>query len=325
MNHRRHAAGAAALALCIGSTVLSPETATAQTYPSRPVRIVAGFGPGDPNDIIARLVGQWLSDRLGQPFVVENRPGAGSNLATEAVIRSPADGYTLVMVAASAAINATLYNNLKFNFISDVAPVAGIIRQPQLMVVTPSVPATTVREFIDFAKANPGKVNYASPGIGTAPHVAGELFKMLSGVSMPHVVYRGAAPALTDLLSGQVQVMFTAAAGEHVKSGKLRALAVTTTARLDTLPHVPTVKDSVPGFDSSTWFGVGAPKDTPQPVIEKLNIEINNGLANPKLRQQLIDMGGVIISGAPADFGRLIADETERWAKVVKFSGAKVE
>jgi tripartite-type tricarboxylate transporter receptor subunit TctC len=300
--------------------------ARAQAYPTRPVHWVVGFAPGGGNDIVARLMGQWLSERLGQPIVIENRPGEASSIATETVVRAPPDGYTLLFVAPSSAINATLYEKLNFNFIGDIAPV-GIIRIPNVMVVNPSVPAKTVPEFIAYAKANPGKVNMASPGVGTSVHLSGELFKMMTGIDMVHVPYKGAAPALTDLLGGQVQVMFATMPSsiEYIRAGRLRALAVTTAARSQALPGVPTVGEFVPGYEVSTWYGVGAPMGTPTEVIDKINKEINAGLADPKLKARLIDLGGITIVGSPGDFGKLITDETEKWAKVIKFAGIKPE
>jgi tripartite-type tricarboxylate transporter receptor subunit TctC len=314
------AAGAAALPT-------ASRFAWAQAYPSRPVRIVVGFAPGGANDILARLIGQWLSERLGQPFVIENRPGGGSNIATEAVVRAPADGYTLLLVGPPQAINATLYEKLNFNFLRDIAPVAGIIRAPNVMEVNPAVPAKTVPEFIAYAKANPSRVNMASAGNGTGPHMAGELFKMMAGVNFVHVPYRGSGPALTDLLGGQVQVMFDALppSMEHIRTGKLRALAVTTAARSPALPDVPTVSDLVPGYEASASFGVGAPRNTPADIVEKLNKEINVALAEPKLIARLTDLGGAVLPGSPADFGKLIAEETEKWGKVVNFAGIKPE
>jgi tripartite-type tricarboxylate transporter receptor subunit TctC len=301
--------------------------AWAQGYPARPVRIIVGFAPGGANDILARLIGQWLSERLGQPFVIENRPGGGSNSATEAVVRAPADGYTLLLVGPPQAINTTLYEKLNFNFLRDIAPVAGIIRAPNVMEVNPSVPANTVSEFIAYAKANPGRVNMASAGNGTGPHLAGELFKMMAGVNVVHVPYRGSGPALIDLLGGQVQVMFDALppSMEHIRTGKLRALAVTTAARSPALPDVPTVSDFVPGYEASASFGVGTPRATPADIVEKLNKEINVALAEPKLIARLTDLGGAVLPGSPADFGKLIAEETEKWGKVVKFAGIKPE
>jgi tripartite-type tricarboxylate transporter receptor subunit TctC len=299
--------------------------ATAQTYPTRPVRFIIGYPPGGSADITARLLGQWLSERLGQPFVIESRPGASTNIATEAVVRAPPDGYTLLLVAPANAINATLYEKLNFNFIHDIAPVAGIIRFPNVMVVNPSVPAKTVPEFIAYAKANPGRLNMASSGNGSTIHVSGELFKMMTGVNMIHVPYRGGAPALTDMISGQVQVMFdnVPTSIEFIRAGKLRALAVTTATRSEVLPDLPTVADFVPGYEASAWYGVGVPKGTPDDIIEKLNKEINAILAEPKAKARLADLGASLLAGSPADFGKLIADETEKWGKVVKFSGAK--
>ena len=296
-----------------------------QAYPLRPVRLVVGFAAGGPTDITARLIGQWLSERLGQQFVVDNRPGAGSNIAVDAVVRAPADGYTLLVVGATNAVNATLYEKLNFNFIRDIAPVAGMIRVPLIMEVHPSVPAKTVPEFIAFAKANPGKINMASGGNGTTLHVSGELFKMMTGVNMIYVPYRGAGPMLIDLLGGQVQVTFDPMPSsiEYVRAGRLRALAVTTAIRSEALPDVPPVGDFVSGYESSTWYGVGAPKNTPTEIIDKLNKEINAGLADPKIKARLADLGNVGLALSPADFGKLIAEETEKWGKVVKFSGAK--
>ena len=314
------AAGAVALPF-------SPYIARAQAYPTRPVRIVVGYAPAGATDILARLLGQWLTERFGQQFVVENRPGAANNIATEAVTRAPADGYTLLLVNPANAINTSLYDKLSFSFLHDIAPVAGLIRVPNVMEVNPGVPAKTVLEFIAYAKANPGKVNFASGGSGTSVHMSGELFKMLAGVSMVHVPYRGAAPAVTDLIAGQVQVVFDNLPGsiEYIRAGKLRALAVTTTERSTSLPDVPVVADFVPGFEASAWFGIGAPRGTPDDVVATLNREINAGLADPRLKAKLEDLGGMLIAGSPADFGKLIADETEKWAKVVKFSGARAE
>jgi len=299
--------------------------ATAQTYPTRPVRLIIGYPPGGSADITARLLGQWLSERLSQPFVIESRPGASTNIATEAVVRAPPDGYTLLLVAPANAINATLYEKLNFNLISDIAPVAGIIRFPNVMVVNPLVPAKTVPEFIAYAKANPGRLNMASSGNGSTIHVSGELFKMMTGVNMLHVPYRGGAPALTDMISGQVQVMFdnVPTSIEFIRAGKLRALAVTTATRSEVLPDLPTVADFVPGYEASAWYGVGVPKGTPDDIIDKLNKEINAILADPKAKVRLADLGASLLAGSPADFGKLVADETEKWGKVVKFSGAK--
>jgi tripartite-type tricarboxylate transporter receptor subunit TctC len=301
--------------------------AWAQAYPSRPVRIVAPTAPGGAPDILARLIGPWLSGRLGQQFVVENRPGGGSNIGTEAVVRAPPDGYTLLLVSTTNAINATLYEKLNYNFIRDIMPVAGIIRFPLVMVVNPSVPAKTVPEFTAYAKAKPGKINLGSPGIGTPPHVAGELFKMMAGVDLVHVPYRGGGPVMTDLLGGQVQVLFgsTSLTIEQIRAGKLRPLAVTTATRWEGLPDIPTVNDFVSGYEASAVFGLGAPKNTPAEIIDTLNKEINAALADPKMKARLADLGGTVLAGSPADFGKLIAEETEKWGKVVKFSGAKPE
>jgi tripartite-type tricarboxylate transporter receptor subunit TctC len=295
-------------------------TAGAQAYPSRPVRIVVGFPPGGSVDIAARLIGQWLSQHLGQQFVIENRPGAGSNVGTEAMIRAPADGYTLLLVSPGNAINATLYENLSFNFMRDTAPVGGILRAPNVMVVNPSVPATTVAEFIAFAKANPGKINMASTGIGTSTHLSGELFRVMTGVQMVHIPYRGNAPALTDLLAGQVQVLFDSISTSvaHVRAGKLRGLAVTSAARSPALPGLPTVADSVPGYEASAFFGVSAPRNTPPDIIGLINREINAALADAVINNRLADLGGTAIAGSPGDFGKLIADETEKWGKVIR-------
>jgi tripartite-type tricarboxylate transporter receptor subunit TctC len=301
--------------------------AWAQAYPTRPVRLIVPFAAGGSTDITARLMGQWLSERLGQPFVTENRPGAGTNIGTEAVVRAPPDGYTLLLVGPPSAINATLYDKLNFNFIRDIAPVAVVIRVPNVMVVNPSVPAKTVPEFIAYAKTNPRKVNMASSGNGTSPHVAGELFKLMSGVDLVHVPYRGGAPALTDLIAGQVQVYFatTPASIEYIRAGTLRALAVTTAARSEALPDVPTVGEFVPGYEASGWFGVGAPKSTPAEIIDKLNREINAGLADAKIKERLVDLGGTVLALSPAEFGKLIADETEKWGKVIRATNIKAE
>ena len=301
--------------------------ARAETYPARPVHIMVGFAAGGPNDISARLIGQWLSERLGQQFVVENRPGAGGNVATELVVRAPADGYTLLLVPAPAAINATLYDNLNFNFIRDIAPVAGILRVPEVMVVNPAVPANTVPEFIAYAKANPGKINMASAGNGTVPHVAGELFKFMTGVDLVRVGYRGGGPALVDLMGGQVQVMFepTLSTIGYIRAGKLRALAVTSATRSAALPDVPTVGEFVPGYEATAWFGIGAPRNTPAEIIAKLNGEINAGLADAKIKERLADMGGEPMPMSTPDFAKFIADETEKWGKVVRAAGIKAE
>jgi len=320
--HRRNflhlAAGAAAL------PALS-RVACAQAYPSRPVHIIVGFAAGGGIDVAARLVGQSLSERLGQQFIVENRPGAGSNIATAAVVNAPADGYTLLLVSTAHAINATLYDNLSFNFIRDIVPVASVTRQPQVMVVNPSLPPKTVPEFIAYAKSNPDKINMASGGKGTASHVSGELFKIMTGVNMVHVPYRGAAPALNDLIGGQVQVVFEnmLSAIEYIKSGTLRALAVTTTSRSEALPDIPTMGDYVPGYDASTWFGVGAPKNTPVEIIDRLNKEINAGLADPKLKARFTDLGSTPFASTPSDFAKLIIEETDKWGKVVRAANLK--
>jgi tripartite-type tricarboxylate transporter receptor subunit TctC len=314
------AAGAAALPAV-------SRIAGAQAYPSRPVRIIVPFAPGGTFDIMARLIGQWLTEKLGQPFVIENRPGAGGNIGTESVVRAPADGYALLLVGTANAISAMLYEKLNFNFIRDIVPVAGIARVPEVMLVNPSLPATTVRELIAYAKANPGKLTMASGGIGTLSHVEGELFKMMTGVNFVHVPYRGLGPALTDLLGGQVQVMFASmsASFEYVRANKLRALAVTTATRSDELPDVPTVAEFVPGYEASGWFGIGAPKNTPSQIIDQLNEAINAGLADPKTKARLADLGGTPLAGSPADFGKFVADETEKWGRVIKFAGIKAE
>jgi tripartite-type tricarboxylate transporter receptor subunit TctC len=299
--------------------------ARAQTYPTRPVRLIIGYPPGGSADMTARLMGQWLSERLGQTFVIESRPGAATNIATEAVVHAPPDGYTLLLVAPANAINVTLYEKLNYNFVHDIAPVAGLIRFPNVMEVNPSVPAKTVPEFIAYAKANPGKLNMASSGNGSTIHVSGELFKMMTGISMIHVPYRGGAPALTDMISGQVQVMFdnVPTSIEFIRAGKLRPLAVTTAQRSEVLPDLPTVADFVPGYEASAWYGVGAPKGTPAEIIDKLNSEINAILANPKTKSRFAELGASLIGGSPADFGRLVVEETDKWGKVVRFSGAK--
>jgi tripartite-type tricarboxylate transporter receptor subunit TctC len=314
------AAGAAALPA-------ASRIARAQTYPARPVRMVVGFAPGGGTDIIARLIGQWLSERLGQPFIIENRPGAGTNIGTEAVVRAPADGYTLLMVGSSNAINATLYGNLNFNFIGDIVPVAGIARQPLVMVVNPSVPARTVPEFITYAKANPGRFNMASAGNGIVDHLSGELFKMMTAINMVHVPYRGTGPALAGLLGGQVHVMFggIVASSEYIRAGRLRALAVTTATRLEALPDVPSLSEFLPGYEADDWKGIGTPKNTPPEIIDELNKQINAGLADPKLKARLADLGGTVLTGSPAEFGRLIADETEKWANVIRATNLKPE
>jgi tripartite-type tricarboxylate transporter receptor subunit TctC len=298
----------------------------AQTYPTRPVRVIVGWPPGGPADLFARLIGQPLSERLGQPIIIENRPGAASNMATEAVVRAPPDGYTLLQISSVNAYNATLYDKLNFDFVRDIAPVASIYRGPGVLVVHPSFPAKSVPELIAYAKSNPGKINMASAGVGSTQHVYGELFKMMTGVDMFHVPYRGAAPAMTDLLAGQVQVMFDTLATsiEHIRSDKLRALAVTSATRLDVLPGIPTVGDFVSGYEATGWQGVGAPRSTPAAVIEKLNREINAVLADPKVKARIVDFGYTVFASSPADFGTFIAAYTEKWAKVIKFSGAKI-
>jgi tripartite-type tricarboxylate transporter receptor subunit TctC len=317
-NFLQLAAGAAALPAV-------SRIARAQAYPTRPVRLVVGAPAGGGFDIVARLMGQWLSERLGQPFVIDNRPGAGGNIGTEAVVRAPSDGYTLLLVTAASAINVTLYEKLSFNLSRDIVPVAGIADVPEVMVVNPSLPAKTVPEFVADAKANPGKLSMASGGNGTPSHVAGELFKMMTGTNMVHVPYRGLSPALTDLLGGQVQVAFGGLPSsiEHIRTGKLRALAVTTATRSEALPNIPTVGEFVPGYEASMWYGIGAPKNTPAEIVAKLNTEVNAALADPKLKARLADVGGTVLAGSSADFGKLIADETEKWAKVIKFAGIK--
>jgi tripartite-type tricarboxylate transporter receptor subunit TctC len=314
------AAGAAAL------PALS-RFAWAQIYPARAVRIIVPFAPAGSTDIVARLIGQWLSERLGQQFVIDNRPGGGGNIGTEAVVRAPADGYTLLLVGGGNAINATLYDKLNFNFIRDIAPVGSVIRFPYVMVVNPSVPAKSVPEFIAYAKANAGKVNMASSGTGAPSHVTGELFKMMAGVDMVHVPYRSAGPAITDLLGGQVQVNFatTVSSIGYIRAGRLRALAVTAATRAEALPSIPTIAEFVPGYEATSWVGIGAPKNTPVEIVDKLNKEINAGLADPNMKARLADLGGTVLAGSPADFGNLIAEETEKWAKVVRFSGAKAD
>ncbi len=314
------AAGAAALPAV-------PQSARAQAYPSRPVRIIAGFAAGGGVDITARLIGEWLSERLGQPFVTENRAGAGGNIGTEAVVNAVPDGYTLLLATIPNAVNATLYEKLSFNFIRDIAPVGGIIRVPQVILVHPSVPVKTIPDFIAYAKANPEKVNMGSAGSGSAPHLAGVLFSYLAGIKMVHVPYRGQGPALADLLSGQVQVFFATTPGmtDFIRSGKLRALAVTTALRAEVLPELPTVGEFVPGYEASQWYGLGAPKGTPAEIVDRLNKEINAALINASMKARFAEIGGAALAGSPAEFGRFIADETEKWGKVVKFAGIKAE
>ena len=301
--------------------------AAGQTYPARPVRLLVGYAPGGANDIVARLMAQWLSNRLGQTFVVETRPGAASNTATEAVVRSPPDGYTLFLANASNAINATFYEKLSYNFIRDVVPIAGIMRVPNVMEVNSSFAAKTVPEFIAYGMSNPGTINFVSGGIGTSDHMAGELFKMMVGLNMTHIPYRGEAPALTDVLGGQVQLIFgTAPASiEQIRAGRLRALAVTTAMRSDALPDIPSLGEFVPGYEASSWYGIGAPRNTPAEIVDKLNIEVNAALADPKMKARLADLGGMMVPGAPADFGKLVAAETDKWAKVIKFAAIKAE
>jgi tripartite-type tricarboxylate transporter receptor subunit TctC len=314
------AAGAAALPAVA-------RLARAQAYPTRPVRIVVGFAAGGSTDIGARLIGQWLQERLGQPFVIENRPGAGTNIATETVVRAPPDGYTLLMVGPSSAVNATLYDKLDFVFLRDIAPVASLIRQPQIMLANPSVMTKTVPELIAYAKANPGKITMASASVGSAGHLVGELFKMMAGVDFVHVPYRGAGPALADLLGGQVMISFAGIAGsiEYIRTGKLRALAVTTATRSQALPDVPTVSEFVPGFEAGDWLGVGAPKHTPAAIVDKLNDEIATALADPKIKARFADLGGTALALTPAEFGKLLADETQKWAKVIRAAHIKPE
>jgi tripartite-type tricarboxylate transporter receptor subunit TctC len=301
--------------------------ASAGDYPTRPVHLIAGFAAGGGVDITARLIGQWLAERMGQSFIIENRPGAGGNIGTEAVVNAAPDGTTLLLATVPNAVNASLYEKLSFNFIRDIAPVAGIIRVPMVMLLNPSVPATTLPEFIAHAKANPDKVNMASAGNGSAPHLAGELFKMMAGVTMVHVPYRGQGPALTDLLGGQVQVLFAATPGttEYIKSGKLRALAVTTAARAEVLPELPTIGDVVPGYEASQWYGIGAPRATPADIVDRLNKEINAGIADPGMKARFAAIGGEPLPGPPAVFGKLIAEETEKWAQVIRAAGIKPE
>jgi tripartite-type tricarboxylate transporter receptor subunit TctC len=301
--------------------------AWAQAYPSRPVRIIVGLAAGGPADLVARLIAQWLSERLGQPFVVENRTGAATNIATEAVVRAPADGYTLLFVTAANAINTSLYEKLNFNLSRDIVPVASLIRAPSVLEVNPSVPARTVPEFIAYAKANPGKLTMASSGIGAPSHVFGELFKFMTGVNLVHVPYRGAAPAVADLVAGQVQVYFDPIPNSigYIRAGKVRPLAITSATRSEALPDVPTVSEFVPGYEGSFWFGVGAPKATPTDIVDKLNKGINAALADPKIKARLADLGGTVLAGSPADFGKFIADETEKWGKVIKFAGIKAD
>jgi tripartite-type tricarboxylate transporter receptor subunit TctC len=317
------------LHLATGAAALPalPQIAKAQTYPTRSVRIVVGRPAGGVADIVARLMGQWLSERLDQAFMIENRPGAAGNIGTEAVVRMPPDGYTLLIVSIVDAINATLYDKLNFNFIRDIAPVASFIRVPNVMVVNPLVPVTSVPEFIAYAKANPGKLNMGSGGVGTPHHISGELFKMMTGVNLLHVPYRGGAPAVTDLLGGQLQVIFDPMPEsiEYIRAGKLRALAVTTVTRSESLPDLPTIGDFVPGYDTSTWLGLGLPRNAPTEIVDKLNKEINAGLADPKIKARFAELGGTVLPGSQADFRKLIVEETEKWAKVIRAAHIKAE
>src|SRR5215212_8756703 len=315
------------LQLAAGAAALPAPAAWGQSYPTRPVRLIVPSAAGGTQDILARVIGQRLSERLGQPFVIDNRPGGGGNIGTEAVVRAPADGYTLLLVSSQHTNNSTLYEKLSFNFMRDIAPVAGLIRGPFVITVNPTVPATTVPEFIAYARSNPGKLSMASAGIGTGPHLAGELFKMMAGVDMVHVPYRGGGPALTDLLGGEVQVMFpnTAPSIEHIKSGRLRALAVTTATRSDALPDVPTVGEFVSGYEASSMFGLGAPRNTPAGIVDQLNREINATLADPSMKARLADLDGDVLALSSADFGKLIADETEKWAKVIRGANIRPE
>jgi tripartite-type tricarboxylate transporter receptor subunit TctC len=317
--------GAAALGLAGAESLVMP--AVAQSYPSRPVRIIVPFAAGGVTDILARLVGQWLSDRLGQPFIVENRPGGGTNIGTEAVVRAAPDGHTMLLVVPSNAINATLYDKLNFVFLRDIAPVASLIRVPSVIVVHPSVPATTLPAFIDYARSNPGKINMASAGNGSSPHLTGEMFKMMTGINLVHVPYRGGTQVHTDLIAGQVQVYFGVmpAMIEPVRAGKLRALAVTSATRSATLPDTPAAAEFLSGYEAISLYGFGVPMNTPVAVIDRLNKEVNAGLNDPKLRTRLEDLGGTVLATSPAEFGKLMAEETERWGRVVKFSGARLD
>ena len=315
------------LAACAGALPAAMRTAAAQAYPARSVRVVVPVAAGGANDVTARLISQWLSEKLGQQFFIENRPGAGTNIGTEAVIRSSADGYTLLISGTNAAINPGLFPTLNYNFIRDTAPIGSIVRVPQLMQVTPSLPVKSVPEFIAYAKANPGKIAMGSGGNGSPAHIVGEYFKLMTGTDLTHVPYRGAAPAVTDLIGGQIQVAFTELATSlgHVKSGSLRALAVTTAARAEALPDIPTLSEFIPGFEASQWIGLAAPKDTPPDIIERLNREINAALADATLKARFADLGGMVLPGSPDDFGRLIRDETEKWGKVIREANIKVQ
>jgi tripartite-type tricarboxylate transporter receptor subunit TctC len=313
------------LAAGSGALPVLSRTAQAQAYPLRPVHIIVPFAAAGPNDIVARVVAQWMSEHLGQPFVIENRPGAGTNVGTEIVVHAPPDGYTALVVSSSHAINATLYDKLNFSFIRDIAPVASIMRVPNVMVVNPAFPARSVREFIDYGKANPGKLNFASSGIGASNHMSGELFKAMTGLDMTHVPYRSSGPALTDLISGQVQVMFDAMSSsvEHIRGGRLRPLGITTATKADALPEVPVIADVLPGYEVSNWFGFGMPRSTPANVIMTFNKAVNEAVADPKLKARLADLGGILMPGSPADFGKLIAEETEKWGKVIRSANIK--
>ena len=315
------------LAAVVAAAAAVPQFASALDYPTRPVRIIAGFAAGGGVDVTARLIGQWLTDRLGQSFVIENRPGAGGNIGTETVVNAAPDGYTLLLATVPNAVNASLYEKLSFNFIRDIVPIAGIIRVPMVILLNPSVPAATVAEFISYAKANPDKVNMASAGNGSAPHMAGELFKMMAGVNLVHVPYRGQGPALTDLLGGQVQVLFAATPGttEYIATGKLRALAVTSASRAEMLPELKTVGDFVPGYEASQWYGIGVPRNTPVEIVDKLNKEINAAIADPTMKARFAAVGGEPLPGSPEAFGKLISEETEKWGKVVRAAGIKPE
>jgi tripartite-type tricarboxylate transporter receptor subunit TctC len=314
----------AASLLCLAAT---GQLAQAADYPTRPVKWVVPYPPAGTTDVLARIVAQWLTEKLGQPFVIENKPGAGNNLGTESVVNAPPDGYTMLLVNPANGINATLYKNLNFNLIRDIAPVAGIVRTPNVMEVTPSFPAKTVAEFIAYCKANPGKINMASSGSGTSVHLSGELFKSMTGCNMLHVPYKGAGPALTDLMGGQVDVIFDNLPSSvgHIKSGKIRALGVTSEGREPSMPQLPTIAETVPGYEATAWFGIGMPKGTPKEIIDKVNAEVNRALADPKMRERLAELGGKPIAGTPEDFGKVIAAETAKWEKVVISSGAKVE
>jgi tripartite-type tricarboxylate transporter receptor subunit TctC len=315
------------LAACAAALSAVPQIARAQAYPARSVRIVVPVAAGGANDVTARLIARWLSEHLGQQFVIENRPGAGSNVGTEAVIRASPDGYTLLIAGSAAAVNATLFGSLNFNFIRDTAPIASIVDVPQIMQVNPAVPAQSVPEFIAYAKANPGKIAMGSGGNGSPAHIIGEYFKLMTGTDLTHIPYRGAAPAVTDLLAGQIQVAFTEMATSlgHIKAGRLRALAVTTARRSEALPDIPTLGEFIPGFEASQWIGLVAPRDTPSTIIEKLNTEIKAALGDPKVKTRFADLGGMVLPGSPDDFGKLIRDETEKWAKVIRAANIKVD